>query len=120
LPVHNKLVRDKIPEMIERTGEKFTTEILNQEEYITELRKKAYEELEEFMNTTNKTDAVEELSDPLEIIHALAKTHGSSMEEVEEIHKAKAAKRGGFQERIFLLGVEVEEDLSLPTYQFKR
>lgn len=106
MPIYNKLVRDKIPEIIEKTGRIFTTEILNQERYITELRNKAYEELEEYVNTTSNNGAIEELADLLEVIHALAKIHSSSIEEVEEIRKVKEQKRGGFSEKVFLINVE--------------
>lgn len=108
MPTYNKLVRDRIPEIIEKTGKKFTTTILSDQEYIKELKKKSFEELEEYLSTTNKEDALEELADVLEIIHALAECHGSSIKEVEAIRERKAEKRGGFQEKIFL--VEVEED----------
>jgi len=108
MPVHNKLVRDKIPEIIEKTGKKFSIKTLSNKEYITELRKKAYEELKEYMDTENKEAAVEELADLLEILHALAESHGSTIKEVEEIRKQKAAKRGGFKEKTFLIEVEDE------------
>ncbi|WP_453989989.1 pyrophosphohydrolase domain-containing protein [Bacillus nitroreducens] len=108
MPVHNKLVRDKIPEIIESTGKKFITKVLSNEEYFEQLRKKSYEELEEYMNASNNENALEELADLLEIIHALAAAHGSSIEEVEEIRERKAQERGGFQEKIFL--IEVEDD----------
>lgn len=108
MPIHNKLVRDHIPNIIEKTGKKFSTKILSNDEYITELRKKAYEELEEYINTNNKEEAVEELADLLEIVHALAEFHGSSFEEVEGVRKEKAAKRGGFKEKLYLIEVEDE------------
>lgn len=108
MPIHNKLVRDRIPEVIEKTGKKFTTRIMDKEEYIVELRKKAFEELEEYMNTENDADAVEELADLLEIIHALADTHNVSFADIEAVRKKKAEKRGGFKERIFLIEVEDE------------
>ncbi|MGY3716238.1 nucleoside triphosphate pyrophosphohydrolase [Sutcliffiella cohnii] len=108
MPTYNKLVRDKIPAIIEQSGKKYTTSILSDEEYITELKKKSLEELEEYMNTENNEDALEELADILEIIHALAGYHGSSIDEVERIRNEKASKRGGFQEKVFL--VEVEDD----------
>lgn len=108
MPIYNKLVRDRIPEVIDSTGKKFTTKILNESDYIIELKKKAYEELEEYMNTNNLKDSVEELADLLEIIHALSEYHGSSIDEVEEIRKLKAEKRGGFKEKIFLIEVEDE------------
>lgn len=106
MPIYNKLVRDKIPQVIEATGKKFTTEILNNKDYIKYLKEKSYEELDEYCATQSKEEAVEELADLLEIIHALANYHGSSIEEVENVRQEKAEKRGGFQEKIFLVEVE--------------
>lgn len=108
MPTYNKLVRDRIPEVIESTGKKFSTTILDENEYIIELKKKAYEELDEYVNTDNKKDAIEELADMMEIIHALSEYHGSSIDEVEEVRKQKAEKRGGFKDKIFLIEVEDE------------
>lgn len=108
MPIHNKLVRDRIPEIIEKNGKKFSTRILNNSEYIKELKKKSFEELDEYMKTENDKDAIEELSDLLEIIHALADYHGASNEKVEEVRNQKAMERGGFKEKIFLIEVEDE------------
>ncbi|WP_286228512.1 nucleoside triphosphate pyrophosphohydrolase [Neobacillus mesonae] len=108
MPIHNKLVRDRIPEIIEATGKKFSTKILNDDEYIKELKTKSFEELNEYMNTDNDQDAVEELADLLEIIHALAECHGATFEDLEKVRQQKAEKRGGFKEKIFL--IEVEDD----------
>ena len=108
MPVYNKLVRDRIPEVIESTGKQFSTRILENEEYIKELKNKSFEELEEYINAENDNDAIEELADLLEIIHALAECHGASIEKVEEVRQKKAEKRGGFKEKIFLIEVEDE------------
>ena len=108
MPTYNKLVRDLIPEVIEKTGKKFSTRILDDNEYIKELKKKSFEELQEYVETNNNEDAIEELADVLEIIHALAEYHGATIEEVEEVRKQKAEKRGGFKEKIFLIEVEDE------------
>ncbi|MDR7236520.1 nucleoside triphosphate pyrophosphohydrolase [Neobacillus drentensis] len=108
MPVHNKLVRDRIPEIIENTGKRFSTRTLTNEEYIQELKNKSREELEEYLNAGNDKDAIEELADLLEIIHALAECHGASFKEVEEVRQKKAEKRGGFKEKIFLVEVEDE------------
>lgn len=106
MPTYNKLVRDRIPEIIERSGKKYTTRVLHQTEFIKELKKKSFEELEEYINAENDEEALEELADLLEIIHALAETHGASIEKVEELRKQKAEERGGFKEKIFLVEVE--------------
>ena len=106
MPTYNKLVRDKIPQIIENTGKKFSTEILNDQDYIKYLKEKSYEELEEYCASKSNEEAIEELADLLEIIQALAKHHESSIEEVESVRKEKAEKRGGFEEKIFLIEVE--------------
>jgi len=106
MPTYNKLVRDKIPQIIEKTGKKYTTEILNDQDYIKYLKEKSYEELDEYCAAQSNEEAVEELADLLEIIHALASHHDFSIEEVEKVRLEKAEKRGGFQEKIFLIEVE--------------
>jgi predicted house-cleaning noncanonical NTP pyrophosphatase (MazG superfamily) len=106
LPVYNKLVRDKIPEIIESNGKEFTTKILSDEEFITELKNKSFEELEEYCDTETREEALEELADLMEIVHAFAKSHGTTLEEVEEIRCEKAERRGAFDEKIFLIEVE--------------
>jgi predicted house-cleaning noncanonical NTP pyrophosphatase (MazG superfamily) len=106
MPIYNKLVRDRIPEVITRNGKKCSTRILDNEEYLVELKKKSFEELEEYVKTQTDEEAIEELADILEILHALAKVHGSTMREVDEIRKSKAEKRGGFRDKVFLIEVE--------------
>lgn len=108
MPIYNKLVRDRIPEIIAQGGKKYSTIILDNQEYINELKKKSYEELEEYMKASTDSEAIEELADVLEILHALAESHGVTINKVEEIRKEKAEKRGGFKEKIFLIEVEDE------------
>jgi predicted house-cleaning noncanonical NTP pyrophosphatase (MazG superfamily) len=108
MPIYNKLVRDKIPQIIKASGKSPTTKILNEKEYITELRKKSQEELEEYLTAKTDQEALEELADLLEIIHNLAKVHGSTIDVVENLRAAKAEKRGGFSDKVFL--IEVKDD----------
>ncbi|MEB3751849.1 nucleoside triphosphate pyrophosphohydrolase [Geobacillus icigianus] len=108
MPIYNKLVRDRIPAIIEQAGKTFTTRILDAEEYRKELQKKAFEELEEYVQSATDESALEELADVLEIIHALAACHGASIEQVEQIRAKKAEERGGFREKIFLVEVHDE------------
>ncbi|ART75165.1 phosphoribosyl-ATP pyrophosphohydrolase [Sutcliffiella horikoshii] len=106
MPVYNKLVRDKIPQIIEGTGKRYTSKVLSDEDYIKYLKLKSYEELDEYCAAETNEEAVEELADLLEIVRALAGYHGSSMEEIEEVRREKAEKRGGFEEKVFLVEVE--------------
>ncbi|MFZ3588895.1 phosphoribosyl-ATP pyrophosphohydrolase [Bacillus sp. DJP31] len=109
MPIYNKLVRDQIPNVIAATGKKYSTTILSDEDYIIELQKKASEELEEYINAKDQNEAIEELADLLEILHAFAEYHGTSIQEVEKIREKKAEERGGFKEKIFLIEVEDEQ-----------
>ena len=98
---HNKLVRDRIPEIIEGSGKTCATRILPQEEYLAALDAKLTEELAEYQ----ADKSMEELADLLEVMMAVAEARGHSFAEVEAIRRAKAEKRGGFRERIFLESV---------------
>jgi len=100
---HEKLVRDRIPEIIEASGKTCVTKILSDEEYLNMLDAKLDEELAEYHQDQN----IEELADLLEVIYAAASARGYTLEQLEEVRANKAEKRGGFQKKIFL--VEVQE-----------
>ena len=99
--VYNKLVRDKIPNIIENNGEKAIIRILNDDDYKIELEKKLYEEYQEVIEASGN-DRIEELADMLEIIRSLAKLENKTLDDVMEVAKVKCLKRGGFEEKIFL------------------
>ncbi|MGG0238111.1 nucleoside triphosphate pyrophosphohydrolase [Bacillus rhizoplanae] len=105
MPVYNKLVRDRIPEIIESNGKTCTTRTLNEKEYIEEICKKTQEELAEYVEAETPEHKLEELADLLELLNALAQYEGVTLEDVEKVRKEKAEKRGGFQERVFLIEV---------------
>ena len=96
--VFNKLVRDKIPEIIEANGERAEIEILDDKRFLEQLHKKLLEEANEFL----EEDSPEELADLMEVIYAIASLRGIDLEKVEKIRKAKAQKRGAFEKKIFL------------------
>jgi predicted house-cleaning noncanonical NTP pyrophosphatase (MazG superfamily) len=106
MPTYNKLVRNRIPEIIEKEGKTYKTVILNDEQFRLELQEKLKEEVQEYLNVGNDQEAVEELADALEVIHALAEAHGVSFEELDRVRHTKAKERGRFQEKIFLIEVE--------------
>lgn len=98
---YNKLVRDNIPNIIEKNGETPVTRVLSDEEYRTELEKKLNEEYQEVLSSQGK-DRVEELADMIEVIKYLAKLEESTLEDVIKIAEEKAKKRGAFDKKIFL------------------
>lgn len=102
---YKKLVRDKIPEIIEASGGKPITKTLADDEYLRELIKKLKEETEELA----EDNSVEELADVQEVILALCEYLGISKEELERAREQKAKQRGAFKKRIYLEGVEGEE-----------
>lgn len=101
----NKLVRDKIPEIIKNNNETPITRILSDEEYKIELEKKLYEEYQEVLESSGE-NRLEELADMLEVMIALANTQNASLEDIIKIADKKQTKRGGFQEKIFLENVK--------------
>ena len=100
--VHNKLVRDKIPNIIENAGKTSMTHILSDEEYLSELDKKLNEECAEYQ----ADKSIEELADMLEVMYAIAEARGWSVSELETVRREKAEKRGGFKDKIYLEYVE--------------
>ena len=102
IKVYNKLVRDKIPQIIEADGKTCKTEILDEKKYLEMIDYKLDEELSEY----HKDQNIEELADLLEVIYAAANARGYSVEELENIRKKKADKRGAFKNKILLLEVE--------------
>ena len=103
---YNKLVRDRIPEVIIRNGKKFSTRILDNEEYIEELKKKSFEELED----TLKHKLMRKQSRNWQIFWKsfmywpkfMVLQCGMWMISV----KVKRKKRGGFRDKVFLIDVE--------------
>lgn len=102
MKIYNKLVRDKIPELIELDGKKCATHILSEGEYIAALETKLDEEVAEYQADKN----LEEMADVLEVLRAICIARGYTLEELEQLRAKKAAERGGFEERIFLEYVE--------------
>ena len=100
--VYNKLVRDKIPTIMESEGECPCFRKLDQPEYSALLEEKLDEEVGEFHKDRN----LEELADILEVVYALAEDLGHSGEELMEAYRIKHEKRGGFRDRIFLISKE--------------
>ena len=96
--IHNKLVRDRIPKVIEKTGKKFSTHIAGELEYKEELFKKVYEELEEF----KETPCAEEMADIFEVLEGLIKAYNIEMNEVFDIKEEKARDRRAFEDKIIL------------------
>lgn len=98
---HNKLVRDKIPDIIISKEETPVTRILNDDEYKKALEDKLYEEYEEVISSGG-SERCEELADMIEVIRSLAKLENRTLEDIISLAEEKRVKRGGFGNRIYL------------------
>jgi predicted house-cleaning noncanonical NTP pyrophosphatase (MazG superfamily) len=95
---YNKLVRDRIPEILDEKGVSYEKRIASPEEYKAELIKKLDEEIEEF----SEAGDLEELADVAEVIEALKKL--PEYVDVEAIRQKKREEKGGFDQKIILKG----------------
>ena len=95
---HNKLVRDKIPQIIKESGKESLCRCLSTEEMNLYLEKKLTEEVEEYYYSRS----LEELADILEVVYALAEMQGCDKLELEKLRLQKEVKNGAFKNGIFL------------------
>ena len=101
--LHNKLIRDKIPEIIEKTGKKYEVRTLDNEEYKKELLKKIVEEANEVLDTNgDKKEIIKELGDVLEVIDHLITVFDLDKTEIEKVKQERKESRGGFDKKLFL------------------
>lgn len=98
MKTYNKLVRDKIVDIIEGEGRKVNYIILDDKDYRKELNKKLQEEVKEYLEDNN----VEELADIVEVIYGILNSMNVSIEDFEKVRMDKKEKRGAFEKRIYL------------------
>lgn len=98
MKIYNKLVRDKITDIIEADGRAAKYRILDDNEYRQELNKKLQEEVKEYLEENN----VEELADIVEVIYGILNSMDISIKEFEKIRINKQEERGAFEKKIYL------------------
>jgi len=99
---YNKLIRDKIPEIILKAGKTSITHIASKQEYQDKLKQKLQEEVDEFFESESK----EELVDILEVIYALANFNKINRKSLESLRLKTAKSRGGYKKKTILDEVE--------------
>jgi len=99
MKVYNKVVRDNIPQIIEKSGMKYEMKELDNNQFLEGLKEKLTEELEEF----KEEEDIQELADILEVVYAIARLKGVSKEQLEEIRKHKKETNGGFNKNLYLI-----------------
>jgi len=103
---YNKLIRDKIPEIIKNAGWTPMVRILNKKEYLKEIKKKFTEETKELVKAKTKKEIINEIVDIQELIDTLIYEIGLTKSELEKQQKIKNKKRGGFKKKLFLIKTE--------------
>ena len=96
--IFNKLVRDRIPEIIEASGKTCLTATLSDDAYLHMLDQKLNEELAEYQ----ESKSMEELADLLEVMEAVVRARGHTWDDLIRIRTEKRTKRGGFEKKILL------------------
>lgn len=98
MKIYDKLVRDRIPEIIEASGNKCEIEVVSDEVALEYLYKKLNEEVGELLEDKN----LDEIADCLEVLFAIAAKYGYSEDEVLGRRNEKKLNRGGFEDNLIL------------------
>src|SRR5687768_9172679 len=98
--VYNKLIRDKIPEVIERDGKKYTTHVADNAEYLAALKQKLVEEAHEAVEAANQQELINELADIHEVIESIMTAENISLSRLNALRAEKSRERGGFKKRL--------------------
>lgn len=102
MPVYNKIVRDKIPDIIRNEKRNCNIKILSDKDAVNLLSQKILEEADEFLKEPSK----EEMADIFEILHSIIKKYNWTYDEIEKIRINKANKNGSFDKNIFLIDTD--------------
>ena len=98
MPVYDKAVRDRIPEIIRESGRVCRFRAMDDAEFLPHLERKLREEVDEYL----RDKSVDELADVLEVVHRIAELRGVSPDGLEEARRDKAGRCGRFERNLFL------------------
>lgn len=99
---HQKLIRDRIPEVIKASGDKCELKILSEKRFEEELKNKLVEESKELIDAP-KEELLNELADVLELVKSIGSHYKIQFHKIEEYQREKRRKRGGFKKKLFLV-----------------
>ena len=100
---YNKLIRDRIPEIVKKAGWVPTVRVLKKGEFLGAVKKKVQEEAGELIQSRDKKGIIDEIVDIQELLDVLAAEVKLTKPAVKKLQAAKRKKRGGFRKRLFLI-----------------
>lgn len=109
MKTYNKLVRDRIPEIIQKEGNIADIIILSEESFKQAIKEKLIEEATEVCNAQNRDDILSELADLQEVMDTIKQLYNINTLEVNTIQAVKALQRGKFEKRLYLKSVREKE-----------
>lgn len=109
MKTYDKLVRDRIPEIIQKEGNIADIIILSEESFIQAIKEKLIEEANEVCNAQNRDDILSELADLQEVMDTIKQLYNINTLEVNTIQAVKALQRGKFEKRLYLKSVSEKE-----------
>jgi predicted house-cleaning noncanonical NTP pyrophosphatase (MazG superfamily) len=104
----DKLIRDKIPEIMRVSGIEVFERVLENDEYLKRLKDKLVEEAKEVLSAGSKKEICEELADVLEVMLALLKIYGLEFEHIIQKAEQKRAERGRFENRTYIDSIKIK------------
>ena len=109
MKIYNKLIRDRIPEIIEKDGNTADIIILSEESFKQAIKEKLIEEATEVCNAQDRDDILSEFADLQEVMDTIKQMHNINTLEVNTIQAVKALQRGKFEKRLYLKSVKEKE-----------
>ena len=109
MKIYNKLIRDRIPEIIAKDGNTADIIILSEESFKQAIKEKLIEEATEVCNADNRDEVLSELADLQEVMDTIKQMYNINTLEVNTIQAVKALQRGKFEKRLYLKSVKENE-----------
>lgn len=109
MKINNKLIRDRIPEIIAKDGNTADIIILSEESFKQAIKEKLIEEATEVLNADNRDEVLSELADLQEVMDTIKQMYNINTLEVNTIQAVKALQRGKFEKRLYLKSVREKE-----------
>ena len=106
---YNKLIRDRIPEIIKNDYKLCEVRILDNTEFSREVYRKLVEEMAELSNASTRDEIINEMADIHELLDTLRDIHQINLDEVLAKQKSKGLTNGKFERKLFLISVGEKE-----------